>query len=39
MSDDLGWELMAGIGHRLHPPALPRAIRGRPLCCDNAVAA
>jgi hypothetical protein len=34
--DDLGWELMAGIGDGLHGAGLPRTVPGRPPCRDNA---
>jgi hypothetical protein len=36
MPDDLGWELMAGIGDGLHTSALPRIVPTRPPYRDKA---
>src|SRR5215213_1976728 len=34
--DDLGWELMAGIGDGLHTSTVPRSVPTRPPCRDKA---
>ena len=36
VSNDLGWELMARVGDRMHRAALPRIAKTRPPSRDNA---